>query len=142
MLRIPSKFEKNGTCAAPPALAWVSIQGYTHSVETIEWKDFERVELRAGTIVAAEEFPEARKPAYKLTVDFGELGIRRSSAQVTTLYKPEDLVGMQVVAVLNFPPKRIAGFVSECLVTGFPDADGNVSLVTPTHRVPNGAKLF
>jgi tRNA-binding protein len=111
-------------------------------VQTIEWKDFEIVELRAGTIIAAEPFPEARKPAYKLTLDFGEFGIKRSSAQITVLYAPEDLIGLQVVAVINFPPKNIAGFVSECLVTGLPDAEGNVSLVMPTHTVPNGAKLF
>jgi tRNA-binding protein len=111
-------------------------------METIAWSDFERVELRAGTILAVEPFPEARKPAYKLTLDFGELGVKRSSAQITALYAPEDLVGMQVVAVVNFPPKNIAGFVSECLVTGFEDADGNVAIIMPTHTVPNGSKLF
>jgi tRNA-binding protein len=100
------------------------------------------VELRAGTITEVHPFPEARKPAYKLTIDFGELGTRRSSAQVTDLYDREDLVGKQVVAVLNFPSKRIAGFVSECLVTGFANDDGHVALISPTHRVPNGAKLF
>ncbi|MFI5385635.1 MAG: tRNA-binding protein [Fimbriimonadales bacterium] len=111
-------------------------------MDTIEWADFAKVELRAGTIVAAEPFPEARKSAYKLTVDFGELGIRRSSAQITALYAPDELVGLQVVGVVNFPPKRIAGFESECLITGFPDANGNVVLVMPTHTVPNGSKLF
>jgi len=111
-------------------------------METIAWSEFEKVELRAGTITVVEPFPEARKPAYKLTVDFGDLGTRRSSAQVTALYSPTELVGRQVVAVLNFPPKRIAGFVSECLVTGFPDANGDVALISPTHPVPNGAKLF
>ena len=111
-------------------------------METIEWSDFEKVELRAGTVVAVEPFPEARKPAYKLTIDFGDLGTRRSSAQIIKLYSMEELVGRQVVAVLNFPPKRIAGFVSECLVTGFADANGDVALVSPTHPVPNGAKLF
>ncbi len=108
----------------------------------IEWADFEKVELRAGTIIAVEDFPEARKPAFKLTIDFGEFGVRRSSAQVTSLYSPDSLLGLQVAAVVNFPPKRIAGFISECLVTGFADAEGRVSLVTPTHPVPNGAKLF
>ena len=112
------------------------------AMETIEWSDFEKVELRAGTIVAVEAFPEARKPAYKLTVDFGELGTRRSSAQITALYSMAELIGRQVVAVVNFPPKRIAGFVSECLVTGFADAKGDVALISPTHPVPNGAKLF
>lgn len=109
---------------------------------TIEWSDFEKVELRAGTITAVEPFPEARKPAYKLTIDFGDLGVRRSSAQITALYSPEDLVGTQIVAVVNFAPKRIAGFESQCLVTGFADEDGNVAVVMPTHRVPNGSKLF
>lgn len=108
----------------------------------IGWSDFEKVELRAGTIVEVAPFPEARKPAYKLTIDFGELGTRRSSAQITALYTPEELVGRQVVAVLNFPSKRIAGFVSECLVTGFADENEHVALVSPTHPVPNGAKLF
>lgn len=111
-------------------------------VDTIEWADFEKVELRAGTIVSAEAFPEARKAAYKLTLDFGPLGIRTSSAQITTLYAADELVGLQVVAVINFPPKRIAGFQSQCLVTGFPDSNGDVVLVMPTHTVPNGAKLF
>jgi tRNA-binding protein len=112
------------------------------AVDTIDWVDFDKVELRAGTIVAAEAFPEARKPAYKLTVDFGEFGTRRSSAQVTALYTVEELIGKQVVAVLNFPPKRIAGFQSECLVTGFENEDGHVALISPTHPVPNGSKLF
>lgn len=111
-------------------------------MESIEWADFEKVELRAGTIVAVEPFPEARKPAYKLTIDFGELGMRRSSAQITKLYTAEQLVGFQIVAAVNFPPKRIAGFVSECLVTGFANEDGDVALVSPSHPVPNGAKLF
>ena len=116
-----------------------------HQVVTttqITFADFDRVDIRVGRIVRAEAFPEARKPAYKLTIDFGELGIKRSSAQVTEQYEPEDLVGKQVVAVLNFPPKRIAGFLSECLVTGFADEEGRVSLVSPGHPVPNGAKLF
>lgn len=111
-------------------------------METIQWADFERVELRAGTITRAEPFPEARKPAYKLWVDFGEYGVRRSSAQVTDLYRLDELVGRQVVAVLNFPPKQIGPFVSECLVTGFPDEQGCVVLTTLSHPVPNGAKMF
>ncbi len=111
-------------------------------MQTIEWADFEKVELRAGTIVAVELFPEARKPAFKLTIDFGDLGLRRSSAQITELYSPDDLVGRQIVAVVNFPPKRIAGFASECLVTGFADSETRVALISPTHPVPNGAKLF
>jgi tRNA-binding protein len=113
------------------------------AMETIGWSDFERVELRAGTIVAAEAFPEARKPAYKLTVDFGpEIGLRKSSAQVTARYRPDELVGKQVVGVVNFPPKQIGPFVSECLTTGFADEAGAVVLVSPDFPVPNGAKLF
>ncbi|WP_348728252.1 tRNA-binding protein [Rheinheimera texasensis] len=108
----------------------------------ISWDDFMQVELRAGTIVAAEPFPQARKPAWKLTVDFGaEIGTRRSSAQLTTLYQPEQLIGKQVLAVLNFPPKQIGPFVSECLVTGLYREDGAVVLAVPDQPVPNGARL-
>lgn len=111
-------------------------------MEQIEWKDFERVELRAGTIVSAEAFPEARVPAYKLLVDFGpEIGHRKSSAQITDLYSADELVGKQVVAVINFPPKQIGPFMSECLVTGFHREDGKVVLTTVDNAVPNGAKL-
>jgi tRNA-binding protein len=108
----------------------------------IEWKDFERVELRAGTIVSAEPFPEARVPAYKLSVDFGaDIGRRKSSAQITDLYSAEELVGKQIVAVINFPPKQIGPFMSECLVTGFHRDDGKVVLASIDSEVPNGAKL-
>ena len=110
-------------------------------MEPIAWADFERIELRAGTIVAVEDFPEARKPAWKLTVDFGPLGTRRSSAQITALYTKEDLVGRQVLAVLNFPLKRIGPFESEVLVTGFAREDGAIVLVGPDQPVPNGARL-
>lgn len=108
----------------------------------ISWQDFEQVELRAGTVLEAELFPEARKPAYKLTVDFGaEIGIRKSSVQITVHYKPEDLVGCQVLGVVNFPPKRIGPFLSECLICGFYRDDGSVILAVPDKAVPDGAKL-
>ena len=111
-------------------------------MDSIEWRDFERVELRAGTVVSAEAFPEARVPAYKLVIDFGpELGQRKSSAQITDLYEAEELVGKQVIAVVNFPPKQIGPFMSECLVTGFHRDDGSVVLASIDSKVPNGAKL-
>lgn len=111
-------------------------------MDPISWDDFMQVELRVGTIVAAEAFPQARKPAWKLTVDFGsDIGQRRSSAQLTALYQPAQLIGKQVLAVLNFPPKQIGPFVSECLVTGFYRDDGAVVLAVPDQPVPNGARL-
>lgn len=112
-------------------------------METITWDDFARVELRVGRIVAAEVFAQARKPAYLLQVDFGpELGIKKSSAQITHHYTPEGLIGKQVVAVVNFPKKQIGPVMSECLVTGFPDANGHVVLCVPDQNVPLGAPLF
>jgi tRNA-binding protein len=109
----------------------------------IDYEKFAAIEMRVGTIVAAEPFPEARKPAYRLTIDFGpEIGTKRSSAQITQAYTLEDLVGRQVVAVVNFPPKRIGPFVSECLVCGFDRAPGEVVLAQPAEPVPNGARLY
>lgn len=111
-------------------------------MKDISWQDFEQVELRAGTVLEVQDFPEARKPAYKLSIDFGgEIGIRKSSAQITSLYTQEELVGRQVVAVVNFPPKQIGPFMSECLVCGFYKEDGSVVLAIPSMDVPNGAKL-
>jgi tRNA-binding protein len=110
--------------------------------ENISWADFEQVELRVGPIVAVDDFPEAKKAAWKVTIDFGaEIGTRRSSARLTDLYAREELLGRQIVGVVNFPPKRIGPFVSECLVTGFYRDDGSVVLAVPEKPVPNGAKL-
>ncbi|MFK8083005.1 MAG: tRNA-binding protein [Granulosicoccus sp.] len=111
-------------------------------MDMIEWNDFARVQLCAGTIVAVERFPEARKPAWKLTIDFGEtIGQRRSSAQITELYDEQALIGQQVMAVVNFPKKQIGPFMSECLVTGMPREDGSIVLVAPLEPVPDGTQL-
>lgn len=108
----------------------------------IDWSDFAKIELRAGTIIEAEPFPEARKPAYKLKVDFGDaIGIRKSSAQITDLYTLDELIGRRVMAVVNFPPKQIGPMKSECLVTGFYRDDGAVVLAVPDKDVPDGARL-
>ena len=112
-------------------------------METISWKDFEAVELRVGTIIKVEEFPEARKPAWKITADFGaEIGILKSSAQITVHYGPDELLGRQIVGVVNFPPKQIGPVRSEFLCTGFPDENGDVVIAVPERTVPDGAKLF
>ncbi len=109
----------------------------------IGWKDFEKVDVRVGRVVTAEPFPEARKPAMKLFVDFGpEVGVKSTSAQLTDHYEPDELVGKQVVAVVNFPPKRIAGFKSEVLVLGVPDQEGAVVLLVPDREVPLGGRMF
>lgn len=111
-------------------------------METIDWQDFQKVELRVGTVTGVEEFPEARQPAWKLSVDFGaDIGIKKSSAQITDLYTKESLLGRQVLAVVNFPPKQIGPMMSECLVTGFHRADGAVVLAGPDTEVPNGVQL-
>jgi tRNA-binding protein len=107
----------------------------------ISWLDFEKVDMRVGTILTASVFAEAKKPAYKLTIDFGDLGIKKSSAQITTLYKTEDLIGNQIIAVVNFPPKQIANFISECLVLGVYNDDNNVVLLQPNLPVTNGNKI-
>ncbi|WP_020606807.1 tRNA-binding protein [Spirosoma spitsbergense] len=109
--------------------------------DPITWADFEKVEMRTGTIVSAEAFPKAQKPAYKLTIDFGEFGTKRTSAQVTALYSMEELIGKQVVAVVNFPPKQIATFMSECLVLGAVATDGTVTLLQPERKTENGQRI-
>jgi tRNA-binding protein len=109
---------------------------------TLAFDEFQAVEIHAGTILAAEPFPEARKPAFKLTIDFGPaIGTRRSSAQITALYTPDELVGRQVIAVTNFAPRQIGPFMSEVLVLGLSDAEGRISLLGPDHPVPNGARM-
>jgi tRNA-binding protein len=111
-------------------------------METIEWGDFQKVDIRVGTIIEVEDFKEARKPAFKLQIDFGEeLGIKKSSAQITDLYTRETLLGKKVLAVVNFPPKQIGPMMSECLVTGFHRPDGSVVLSTVDMDLQNGAKL-
>jgi tRNA-binding protein len=111
--------------------------------DTISYADFEQVDIRVGTIVDAQPFPEARKPAIRLSIDFGpEIGTKRSSAQLTVHYRPDQLIGRQVCAVMNFPARQIGPFLSEVLTLGFPDEDGAVVLVKPDFKVPNGGKLF
>lgn len=107
----------------------------------ISWNDFEKIDIRVGTVIDANDFPKAKKPAYQLTIDFGEMGIKKSSAQITKFYAAENLVGQQVIAVVNFPPKQIANFVSECLVLGIYDESKDVVLLQPQQKVSNGLKI-
>ena len=111
-------------------------------MQTITWKDFEKVELRAGTILEVQEFPEAKKPAYKVKVDFGDFGTLWSSAQITQNYSLSELPGRQIIGVTNFPPKQIGNFISQFLITGFVDAGGNIILASVEKPVPNGALLI
>lgn len=111
-------------------------------METISWNDFEKVELRAGTVIEVADFPQARKPAYKVRVDFGPMGIKWSSAQITKHYSKNELIGRQVIGVINFPVKQIANFMSEFLLTGFADNNGDIVLAAIEKPVPNGSKLI
>jgi tRNA-binding protein len=107
----------------------------------ISWEDFEKINIRTGTIVEVNDFPKARKPAYQLQIDFGELGFKQSSAQITQHYNKEELIGKQIIAVVNFPPKQIANFISECLVLGVYDENNDVILLQPDRKVTNGLKI-
>jgi len=110
-------------------------------MELISWEQFEQVEVRTGTIIDAQPFPKAKKPAYQLTIDFGPIGIKKSSAQITVHYALDTLLGRQIIAVVNFPPRQIANFFSECLVLGIYDANGDVVLLKPDHPVENGCRM-
>lgn len=107
----------------------------------ISWQDFEKIDIRTGTVISVEDFPKAKNPSYQLTIDFGELGIKKSSAQITALYQKENLIGTQVLAVVNFPKKQIANFFSECLVLGVYGENNEVTLISPTIPVKNGSVL-
>lgn len=107
----------------------------------IDWSDFEKVDIRTGTIVEVNEFPKAKRPAWQLLIDFGELGMKRSSAQITDLYRKEQLLGKQIIAVVNFPPKQIANFFSECLVLGVSDKEGKVTLLETERKTLNGRRV-
>ena len=113
----------------------------SETTPTLTWEDFMKVEMRVGTIISAEVFKEVRNPAYKITVDFGPFGIRKTSAQITTLYQPDELIGKQVVAVINFPPKQIATMMSECLVLGGVGESKEVTLLQPERQVKNGTRI-
>ena len=107
----------------------------------ITWNDFEKVDMRVGTIIEVNDFPKARKPAWQMRIDFGDLGIKQSSAQITELYSKENLINKQVIAVVNFPPKQIADFMTECLVMGVVDGDNPVVLIQPEQKVKNGLRI-
>ena len=109
--------------------------------EEITWQDFEKLDIRTGTILTAQDFPNAKKPAYQLTVDFGILGIKKTSAQITALYKKEDLIGLQILAIVNFPKKQIANFMSECLILGVYGENNDVTLIHPGLKTQNGSQL-
>ncbi|NRB62272.1 MAG: tRNA-binding protein [Saprospiraceae bacterium] len=108
---------------------------------TINWLDFTKIEMRIGTVISCEVFKEVRKPAYKMNIDFGDYGIRKTSAQITTLYTPDDIIGKQVVAVINFPPKQIANIMSQCLVLGGLGTDNEVTLIQPERKIKNGTRI-
>ncbi len=110
-------------------------------MNTITWEDFEKIDIRVGTVLEIYDFPKARKPAYQLTIDFGELGIKKSSAQIVKLYSKEELIGKQILAVVNFPPKQIANFISECLVLGVYNENDDVVLISPDKKTVNGCKI-
>lgn len=122
-------------------IGWGCLFIFAENDEMINWSDFEKIEIRTGTILEAHDFPEARKPAFRLLIDFGELGVRKSSAQITGFYKKEDLPGKQIVAVLNFPPKQIGPFISECLVLGAITEEGEVILLQTERKAGNGLRI-
>lgn len=107
----------------------------------ITWEDFEKIDIRVGTVLSVEEFPRASKPSYRLSIDFGVLGIKKSAAQITVLYDIKDLIGKQIIAVVNFPPKQIANFISECLVLGIVGVNNEITLLSPDTPTPNGLKI-
>lgn len=110
-------------------------------MNSISWEDFEKIEMRVGTILEVQDFPKAKKPAYQLVIDFGKLGIKKSSAQIVNLYLKEELIGKQIIAVVNFPPKQIANFISECLVMGIYNESNDVVLLQPERNTENGCKI-
>lgn len=110
-------------------------------MNTISWEDFEKIDIRVGTILEVNDFPKARNPSYQLKLDFGELGIKKSSAQIVKLYEKEELIGKQIIAVVNFPPKQIANFISECLVLGIYNENNDVVLISPERKTENGCRV-